>query len=209
MNRRRHLAWVPVVAVATLAGCAQPVEPADDAALATAAAAWQVAPEHVLTTSIDSFRPVPQSAGVYGSDGFSLAFADVSAGRLLMLTATAGQISAADCPEAPVVTTTGATADGAVECAADGELFFRSAGAAHEYAFERDGVLVRVSGTGVDRDVLRSAAEHVHVPSADELALLLPAAPDDAPAPPADAPVERGDLPPGDGAPDNSVGTGG
>ncbi len=216
MSRRRHRRWVPILALAALTGCAQPVEPAADAALAAAAAAWHVAPEHVLTTSVDGFEPAPQSAGVYGSDGFSLAFADASAGRLLMLTAVGGHVSEADCPEVPVVTTTGAAADGAVECTADGELFFRSAGETLEYALERDGVLVRVSGTGVGRDVLRSAAEHVRVPSADELAVLRPPAPDDVPTPPGDAPalpgdapVEREDLPPGDGAPDNSVGTGG
>lgn len=216
MSRRRHLRWIPPLALATLAGCAQAPVPADDVALATAAAAWHVAPEHVPTTSVDGFEPAPQSAGVYGDGGFSLAFADVSTGRTLMLTAVGGHISEADCPDVPVVTTTGATAAGDVECAADGELFFRSAGEALEYALERDGVLVRVSGTGVERDVLRSAAEGVRVPGADELAVLLPDAPGDAPdAPgdvpvaPDDAPVERGDLPPGDGAPDNSVGTGG
>ncbi len=64
------------------------------------------------------------------------------------------------------------------------------------------GRVVRLRGEKVPRSVLRAAARAVHRPSAAELAALLP---DPRPDFTDGVPVQRGDLPPGGGAPDNSV----
>ena len=55
----------------------------------------------------------------------------------------------------------------------------------------------------VERKALKGAAERTHRADAAELDAVLPERTGGG------QPVERGDLPPGDGAPDNSVGAGG
>ncbi|MCK9793766.1 hypothetical protein M1843_08425 [Isoptericola sp. 4D.3] len=204
MSPRRALGPLPAVAaVLAVAACAAPSEPADPAEVADAAARWGAAPQHVLTTSAEGFEAVPMAAGAYGADGFSLAFSDAATGSTFLLTSVGGTMTAEDCADGPLTDTSGGSVEGAVTCAEDGELLHRTAGEAEEYVVVRDGSVVRVSGTRADHDALREAAEGVRVPTSAELTDLV------AEAPPAQEPVERGDLPPGDGAPDNSVGVGG
>lgn len=212
MNRRRT-AWCGLIVVLPLAGCAGPAgtgegtadpspsaTPADPATVAERAGSYGVVPEYVLTIDVEGLTAISHAGGAYGADGYSAVLADASTGAAVMVSAVAGGITAGSCADLPVLTTSGSTADGPVECRTDGEMFHRTAGDAQEYAVERDGALVRVSGSGVEAEVLRAALESVRVPTADELDTLLP---------PLSGPVERGDLPPGDGAPDNSVGRGG
>lgn len=208
MNRRR-LWWSTPVLLALVGGCAQGAAPADQEDLAAAAAGWGIPQDVVLTTAVDGFEPVAGGAGAYGSDGFAVVLADPSRGQVMMLAATRGAMTDESCPGTPVVTTSGSTVDEPTECTAEDGLFYRTAGGVDEYAVQRDDVLVQVSGDGVERDVLREAAQQVRVPSEDDLEAMEPPEPVDGGAG-ADGPgVQRGDLPPGDGAPDNSVGRGG
>lgn len=177
--------------------------PATQDEIAAAAEVWGAAPRYVLTTSADGFAAVPIAAGVYGADGFSLHFGS-EAGHAFMLSAVAGSMSADDCATTPVLGVGGEESDGPVTCVEEDGAFRRTAGEAEEYAVVQDGVLVRLSGSAADHDALREAAANVRVPTGAELAALVDGTPrDSGPA------LERGDLPPGDGAPDNSVGAGG
>ncbi len=177
--------------------------PASEGEIAAAAEAWGAAPRYVLTTSADGFAAVPIAAGVYGADGFSLHFSS-EGGRAFMLSAVGGSMSAQDCATMPVLGVGGEESGGPVTCVEEDGAFRRTAGEGEEYAVVRDGVLVRVSGSAADHDALREAVANVRVPTSAELTALVEGTPRD-PSPP----TERGDLPPGDGAPDNSVGLGG
>ncbi|WP_125206578.1 MULTISPECIES: hypothetical protein [Isoptericola] len=227
---RQMVRWGAVLgAVALTAGCAEMLgnadadtdEPADPATLAERAEYYGVPPGLVLM--VDGFVPAPGGGGAYGADGYAAVLVEDAeeSTDVVMLSAVPGTIDAATCPELPVLTTTGTTAQGTVECSADGATFSRTAGTWHDYAVERDGAVVRISSDGVEPDVLRAALESVRVPTVGELDTILP--PMTPPSPsgeagspsrppttsPSPSPVERGDLPPGDGAPDNSVGLGG
>ncbi|MEU2201732.1 hypothetical protein [Isoptericola sp. NPDC019482] len=177
--------------------------PATQGEIAAAAEAWGAAPRYVLTTSAEGFAAVPMAAGVYGAEGFSLHFGSES-GHAFMLSAVEGSMSADDCPTTPVLGVGEEESDGPVTCVEEDGAFRRTAGEAEEYAVVRDGALVRVSGSAVDHDALRAAAANVRTPTSAELAALVEGTPRDP-----DPQLERGDLPPGDGAPDNSVGAGG
>jgi hypothetical protein len=187
---------------------------------------WSAVLGAVALTAVDGFVPAPGGGGAYGADGYAAVLVEDAEGAtdVAMLSAVPGTIDAATCPELPVLTTTGTTAQGPVECSADGATFSRTAGTWHDYAVERDGAVVRVSSDDVEPGVLRAALESVRVPTVGELDTILPptappspSATPASPSPwpptaspsPSPGPVERGDLPPGDGAPDNSVGVGG
>ncbi|MFI2102570.1 hypothetical protein ACH436_04720 [Isoptericola sp. NPDC019693] len=222
MNRRRARGGVPAVVAlpvalpvaltvalsgcAGLTGAASPdasAGPASQDEVAEAADAWGADPRYVLTTTADGFAVVPTAAGVYGADGFSVHFGG-AAGRAFMLSAVGGSMTVDDCATVPVLGVGGEEREGPVTCVEDDGAFRRTAGDAEEYAVVRDGALVRVSGSAADHDALREAAANVRVPTSEELAALADSTPGaGGPA------VERGDLPPGDGAPDNSVGAGG
>lgn len=177
--------------------------PATEEQIAEAAQAWGAAPRYVLTTSAAGFEAVPIAAGVLGSDGFSLQFSGGS-GRTFMLSAVEGSMTAGDCGEGTVMDVGGGEVGGPVTCTKEGGAFRRTAGDAEEYVVLCDGALVRVSGSAADHEVLREAAANIRPPTSGELAALVAGTPRDQ-----GPPVERGDLPPGDGAPDNSVGAGG
>lgn len=219
MSRRRAWSLAPAVVVllatglslsacAGLLGGADPAPssdaPASQGEISAAADAWGAAPRYVLTTSAGGFAAVPMGAGVYGSDGFSVLFGS-EAGHAFMLSAVEGSMTADDCATTPVLGVGGEESGGPVACVEEDGALRRTAGEAEEYAVVRDDdVLVRVSGNVADHDALREAAASVRVPTSGELAALVDGTPRD-PGPA----VERGDLPPGDGAPDNSVGAGG
>ncbi|AWT46137.1 MULTISPECIES: hypothetical protein [Streptomyces] len=192
---------VPVL-LAVLAGCgseqAGAPGPADPAELATRARALGVAPEHVYVTEVPGYTLARQSVGVIGGDGFSAAYVSQDNGTTIQLSVDRDAFAAGACPR-PAGDATSAP------CVRDGDAWYLEGTGGHrEYTLRKKGHVVRVGADGVPRDVLRTAAAHVHRPSADELDALLPS------APAADAPVERGDLPPaGDGAPDNNVGVSG
>ncbi|GAB2716702.1 hypothetical protein [Streptomyces bullii] len=174
--------------------------PADPAELASRARASGIAPEHVYVTEVSGFTLAQQSVGVYGGDGFSATYVSAQGGGQLHLRVDRGTMTAESCPRRPVGTASGAR----TTCERDGEAWYRSGGGQREYAVPKKGHVVRITGEGVERDVLRQAARSVHRPSDAELDTLLP------PASGPTEPVERGDLPPvGDGAPDNNVGTSG
>ncbi|GGZ31982.1 hypothetical protein [Streptomyces poonensis] len=171
------------------------------AGLRERAEALGIAPEHVYLTEAPGFTLAEQSVGVSGDDGFSAVYWSKEKGAQLQLRVERGTVTAANCPEQQVGEGTGPRAT----CERDGDAWYRTAGAQHEYAVPEDGHVVRVGGdtATVDRDVLRAAAEAVRRPTDEEAARILP-------SPAAGEPVERGDLPPeGDGAPNNDVGVGG
>ncbi|NNU26339.1 hypothetical protein [Isoptericola sediminis] len=233
---RRVTRWCAMLAAAAVtAGCAEPggatgadgtgtPDHQDDAPapadlLADRAGSSGVRPEHVLM--VDGYRPAPGGGGAYGAHGFATVLVeDLPEGELpdeathvLLLAVVPGEIDLATCPALAVLTTTGTAADGPVECAAQGEMFARTAGTWHGYAVQHDGAVVRLSGQDVADEALRAALTSLRVPTVGELDMILPpVAPSPAATPsssPSTGPVERGDLPPGDGAPDNSVGLGG
>jgi len=202
-----------VVALLALGACGSPsagpggsastAPPADPDELAAAAAGWGAAPQYVLTTTAAPFAAVPMAAGVYGADGFSLVFSDPATAGTFLLSATGTTVSADDCPRVPLLSVTGGEVGGTITCTQDGDLLERASGEALEYVVLHDDVTVRLSGEAADRDALREAALNVRVPTHDELTALTAGTPGGGSAP------ERGDLPPGDGAPDDSVGAGG
>ncbi|MFE6970030.1 hypothetical protein [Isoptericola sp. NPDC057653] len=213
MSLRRARTLPAVVALLALGACGSPsggpggssstAPPADPDEVAAAAAGWGAAPQYVLTTSAEPFAAVATAAGVYGADGFSLVFSDPATAGAFLLSATGNAMTADDCPRVPLLSVTGDEVAGPVTCTDDGDLLERAAGDALEYVVQREDATVRLSGEAADGDALKEAARNVRVPSHDELAALT------AGTPGGGNPLERGDLPPGDGAPDNSVGAGG
>ncbi|GGQ03747.1 hypothetical protein [Streptomyces griseomycini] len=214
MIRTARVLPLLLLAPLLLTACGEEVKGAGEAGaaapapgLAPRARALGIAPELVYVTGAPGFALAPQSAGVYGGDGFSATYVSRGSGGQLRLYVDRGTMSAADCTERQTV----------CEEEEDG-VWYRSGGGGHEYAVVKEGHVVRLEGdASVPRDVVRRAAEDAHRPSGEEAAGLLPSAPagDAAPTGPADdakptGPVERGDLPPaGDGAPRNDVGAGG
>ena len=194
----------------TLAACAAGggveapvVADADADEMAEAARSLGIAPDLVYTTDADGYDLAVQSVGRNGEEGLSATWFNDATGAMLTIRTDRGELTAADCPSTPL----DEAFDAAVQCEQEaGGLWHRSAGDAHEYVVARGGVLIRVSGAGTPPEELRAAAVAVHVPSADELALLF----SDAPELPTGPPVERGDVPEdGDGAPVDPVGPGG
>ncbi|MDL2080310.1 hypothetical protein QNN03_28085 [Streptomyces sp. GXMU-J15] len=160
---------------------------ADQAELAARASALGIAPEHVYVTEAPGFTLAQQSVGVLGDDGFSAVYVSRKTGAQLHLSVDRGTMTAETCAE-------GASAP----CEKEGDAWYRG----QEYAVPKKGHVVRVSGEGISRDVLREAAEAVHRPSDAELDTLLPPAGERGGG--GSEPVERGDLPAtGDGAPLN------
>ncbi|WP_402466049.1 hypothetical protein [Isoptericola aurantiacus] len=231
----RRWRWCVVLAVAmAAAGCAegagpagadgtatpdpQADEPAGAELLAERAAYHGIRPELVLT--VDGYRPAPGGGGGYGADGYAAVLVEeLAEGEspdedtdVVLLAAAPGTIDLSTCPEIPALTTSGTEVDGAVECAVDGDMFARTAGTWRGYAVQHGGAVVELAGEDVDADTLRAALTSLRVPTVGELDLILPPSPTVSGRPttaPSPGPVERGDLPPGDGAPDNSVGVGG
>ncbi|GAA4726044.1 membrane protein [Isoptericola chiayiensis] len=242
----RQWRWGVVLAVAmATTGCAEAVgtagadgtatpdpqadAPAGPELLADRAAYHGIRPELVLM--VDGYRPAPGGGGAYGADGYAAVLVAVlpegerpdEDTDVVLLAAEPGPIDLATCPAIPVLTPTGAAADGMVECAADGDMFARTAGTWRGYAVQRDAAVVRLDGEDVEAGALRDALDSLRVPTVGELDVILPPPPappsptasdGTTPTPtststPSPGPVERGDLPPGDGAPDNSVGLGG
>ncbi|MEV7723550.1 hypothetical protein AB0P15_02300 [Streptomyces sp. NPDC087917] len=214
-NRRPPRPLLPLTAVAVallLAACgtktapssAEPSGGADRPALEERARAAQVAVENVYVTEVPGYEVAPQSVGVLGADGFSAVYVRQSTGSQIRLGVEQGSMDASSCPKSPIG---GGGSGAAVVCVKDGERWYRTDGAQHEYVTEVDGRLVTLGAdTGpVDRATLRAAARAAHRATDAEMDAVLPPA-----RPGTDAPVERGDLPPvGDGAPNNDVGASG
>ncbi|MFB7892610.1 hypothetical protein ACFC1I_10460 [Microbacterium sp. NPDC056044] len=177
--------------------------PADSAQIAESARSLGIAPELVYTTDVDGYELAVQSVGPNGADGLQGTWLDTASGRMLTIRTDRGELTAQTCAAIPLE----GAFDAAVTCEEDEDgLWHRSASDVHEYVATRDGVLIRVSGSGAPPGDLRAAAEAAHVPSAAELALLFA----DAPEVPTGPPVERGDIPEnGDGAPIDPSGPGG
>ncbi|MFF6789897.1 hypothetical protein ACFY9C_12530 [Streptomyces filamentosus] len=200
--------------LAALAGCgtvtaADPPPAAPPASASTASAAPAVdradleararyartRVEHVYVTEAEGYTPALQSAGVVGDDGFRVTYVDGKGGEVT-LSAERRPPAGEECVAGP---------PGGDGCEAEGDGWYRRSGDRHAYLREENGLRVEVAAPlAVPRDLLRRAAAGAHRADDAELDAVLPRA--TAPA----GPVERGDLPPvGDGAPDNSVGTGG
>lgn len=208
-----------VVAVVGLAlvGCGQETaapspspSPPSAAELAARARQAGVPLELVHVTAADGYTLAAGGVGPYGEAGYQGIYADGD-GDNLALTVERRTLDAATCPALPVPA---AEPPGApVRCTADGDGWARESGDRREYALVRDGLLVRVSGTG-DAALVRAATLAARPATPAELDDLLPPG-RGAPAergdrPGTGAPVERGDLPgTGDGAPLNPTGPGG
>ncbi len=194
MIRQRGVLSVLLLSALLLTGCGseKATDPAADRAadqseLAARASALGIAPEHVYVTEAPGFTLAQQSVGVLGDDGFSAVYVSQETGAQLQLSVDRGTMTAETCAE-------GASAP----CEKDGDAWYRG----QEYAVPKKGHVVRVSGEGISRDVLREAAAAVHRPSDAELDALLPPAGEREGD--GSGPVERGDLPTtGDGAPLN------
>ncbi|MGD9485575.1 hypothetical protein WDH52_20380 [Streptomyces sp. TRM70308] len=192
--RRLPVLLLPLALVAC--GTESPATAPDSAELERRAEIMQTDLAHVYLTEADGYELAEQSVGVYGDDGFSAHYASAGAGAMFQLTVVRGELTC----ERPGIE--GGT--GTVTCEEDGDLLYRTAQGAHEYARAEEGRVVRVSAaSATDRETLRSAAESAHQATPTELDALLPPLTD------APAPVERGDLPPGDGAPQDPPMVGG
>ncbi len=203
--RRPSLAVVIVASIAvTLTACATGAgTPAESSQIAESARSLGIAPDLVYTTDVDGYDLAPQSVGTSGSEGLRATWFNEATAAMVTIRTDRGEVTADSCPAIPLEN----DFDAAVTCEEDADgLWHRWAGDTHEYVAPRDGVLVRVIGTGAPSEDLRAAALAVRVPSAPELEALF----SDAPESPAGPPVERGDLPEhGDGAPIDPTGAGG
>ncbi|MCT4355363.1 hypothetical protein M5362_19700 [Streptomyces sp. Je 1-79] len=170
--------------------------PPDRAELQARARALQTLPEHVYVTEADGFELAEQSVGVLGGDGFSATYVSKTGGQIT-IGVDRGTVDEKTCAAE-------ASASGA--CEKDGKGWYRASGGRHAYLRTENGLRIQLTAdtAGVDRAVLRAAAEKAHRADDAELDAVLPE--ETGPG----EPVERGDLPPvGDGAPDNGVGASG
>ncbi|MFF8813301.1 hypothetical protein [Streptomyces pactum] len=191
---------------------------ADRAELARRAAALGTRLDMVYVIDLPGFEPAPQSVGVIGDHGFQSAYVRKAGGTVLLSVdeargagaacatppagAPAGKGSSAGGSATDRPATPPASAGPAEQCEADGGNWYRATAAEHEYALERDGLVIRLAADRqtVNRATLRRAAGTVHRADDAELARVLPARPGAA------QPGERGDLPrEGDGAPVDPV----
>ncbi|OEJ38318.1 hypothetical protein AR457_27340 [Streptomyces agglomeratus] len=176
------------------------------------ARAGESALELIYVTEAPGYDLARQSVGVIGNDGFSATYVSAASGGQIQLAVDRGKLDAASCAKQSVGSGGGG---GDVACERDGDLWYRAAADAHEYARAYEGHVVRVSADAdrVDRETLRRAAEKAHRAGAKELDEVLPATGGGSgggPSTGVDEMPERGDLPPvGDGAPHNDVGASG
>ncbi|ACZ31804.1 hypothetical protein Xcel_2790 [Xylanimonas cellulosilytica DSM 15894] len=177
-------AALTLTACAGLTGGAANPSPASVAAIEAYTGSVGIAPDLVYVTDVDGFELATQSVGVMGDDGMSAWYIRTSDDGVatIMLTTRRGEAD----PAVPGCDALPDDASAELRC-----------GVQHGEAH------IQVEGTGTDAATVRAAAAAVRVPTTDELSHLF----EELPAP--SGPIERGDLPPGDGAPDNSVGVGG
>lgn len=182
--RRAAAALLALLVLAELGACASGT-PASPDEIARRSEPVGIAADLVYTADVDGFSLAVGSVGPYADEGMSAIWtrpADDGLQVVTLLTTRAAEPGLAPCAELADVA--GAT-----------ELRCTVAMA--------DDAHVTLAGEGVDGGTLRAVAETVRVPSPSDLGRLFA----DVRMP--EGPVERGDLPPGDGAPDNSVGVGG
>jgi len=142
------------------------------AGLDAAAKTWGVAPELVYVTEVSGYTVFQASVGEYNGE-FAAAYRSKDRATRFGLFVDRGTLTAENCSEQPL----GEVTAKRVSCERDGDAWYRKAGASHEYAIPRDGVVIQLIADTekVDRAVLREAAEAVHRPDDAELAALLPA----------------------------------
>jgi hypothetical protein len=141
------------------------------AGLDAAARTWGVEPDLVYVTEVSGYTVFPESVGEYEGQ-YSAAYRSKDRATRFGLFVDRRTLTAENCTKQPLGEVTAK-----VTCERDGDAWYRKAGASHEYAIPRDGVVIElIAGTEkVDRAVLRKAAEAVHRPNDAELAALLPA----------------------------------
>jgi hypothetical protein len=146
---------------------------ADSAELDAAARVWDVSPELVYVTEVSGFAVFQASVGEY-EDEFVAAYRSEKGATKFGLFVGRGTMTAKSCPEQSL----DEASDKQVTCERDGDAWYRTSGANHEYVVPGDGVLIRlIAGADkVDRATLRRAAEATHRPDDAELAALLPSA---------------------------------
>jgi hypothetical protein len=142
------------------------------AGLDAAAKTWGVEPELVYVTEVSGYTVFQESVGEYEGE-FAAAYRSEDRATRFGLFVDRRTLTAENCSEQPL----GEVTAKRVSCERDGAAWYRKAGASHEYAIPRDGVVIRLIADEekVDRAVLRKAAEAVHRPDDAELAELLPA----------------------------------
>lgn len=142
------------------------------AGLDAAAKTWGVEPELVYVTEVSGYTVFQASVGEYEGE-FVAAYRSKDRATQFGLFVNHRKLTAENCSKRPL----GGVTDKRVSCERDGDAWYRKAGASHEYAIPRDGVVIELiaGAEKVDRAVLRKAAEAVHRPDDDELAALLPA----------------------------------
>ncbi|MEU0426679.1 hypothetical protein ABZ235_24285 [Streptomyces canus] len=142
------------------------------AGLDAAAKTWGVEPELVYVTEVSGYTVFQASVGEYDGE-FVAAYRSKDRATRFGLFVDQGTLTAENCSEQPL----GEVTAKRVSCERDGDAWYRQAGASHEYAIPRDGVVIRLIADTekVDRAVLREAAEAVHRPDDAELAALSPA----------------------------------
>ncbi|GLP66195.1 membrane protein [Streptomyces sp. TUS-ST3] len=142
------------------------------AGLDAAAKTWGVEPELVYVTEVSGYTVFQESVGEYNGE-FAAAYRSEDRATRFGLFVDHRTLTAENCSEQPL----GEVTAKRVSCERDGDAWYRKAGASHEYAIPRDGVVIRLIADTkkVDRAVLREAAEAVHRPDDAELAALLPA----------------------------------
>ncbi|MEU1518005.1 hypothetical protein ABZ490_38670 [Streptomyces sp. NPDC005811] len=156
-----------------LTGCGAGEDGGAAAGLDDAARDWGVEPELVHVTEVSGYRVFQASVGEYDGQ-FAAAYRSEKGAATFGLFVDHGTLTAENCTEQPL----GEGSGEQVTCEHDGDAWYRTAGARHEYAVPDDGVVVHLIADtdDVDRAVLRQAAEAVHRPDDAELAALLPAA---------------------------------
>ncbi|WP_051639816.1 hypothetical protein [Cellulomonas sp. URHE0023] len=177
MTHTRRVAAVAAPAVMfalTLAACASAAggttsPTAMGPATADEIAIWTeyagIAPDLVYVTEVDGFELWPMYVGVVGDDGMSVGYGRNDGSTVLLRIDRLADPSVAPCAELPDAS------EAVLRC-----------------SLERGDAYIVLEGEGVDPAVLRTAADSVRVPRADELSELF------AELPTPMAPVERPDL---------------
>ncbi|MEV0651275.1 hypothetical protein AB0I28_39080 [Phytomonospora sp. NPDC050363] len=154
------------------------------------AAVMGVSLDYIYVTESEGYsQATGGGAGPYAGNGFSDHYADASGLFFQLIVDDDPELTDDSCPALPVA---GVGTSAAVTCTRDGEGWYRVSGAQHEYAENRDGLVIRADAvTAVPAGDLRQAVENARPATPEELDAMLPECVSSCGV------VPRGDLPPG------------